>query len=179
MNITQIEHTSAEDLFTIERDQRRASSKLKNAQRREVKKRKAEQAAEALGKGGAEDLDLTLLLQDLPGDQETRFIKFVLPCEREIILPRMLLRKTAAEVRRNSRMKADLRAWADAEGLHLRWATGGLTLNHRRPLDRWERRVLVVPFGEQHKERQPDQSGVWPIVTTMDPKITVMAGGSR
>jgi len=176
MNTTQIAQQLAEvDSFEIERERERAARKGKNAARRAEKKRKAERAATALGRGGAQDLNLTLLLQDLTADQETKFIKFVLPCDREVVIPRMLLRRTAAEAKINSRMRSELCAWVDADGLQLRWATGGLTLNHRRPLDRWERRVLVVPFGEQH-ERQPDESGIWPVVTTVRPGIKVTEG---
>ncbi len=95
----------------------------------EVRRRQSRRAAQALGAGAPGDLDLRLLLRDLPADAEIRWIRFLLPAGEEISVSRRLLRQVGTESRRrHGRMKAGLRAWVDTGGLQLRWATGGLTL---------------------------------------------------
>lgn len=95
----------------------------------ELRQRQARRAALALAEGDAWDLDLQLLLRDLPGDAGIQWISFMLPDGEEIFVLRRLLRKIGVEARRRSgRMKAGLRAWVDSRGLQLRWATGGFTL---------------------------------------------------
>lgn len=163
------------DQFELERVQAKEGRKAKTAQRRRLKRQAAERAAELLGRGRTEDLDLSLLLQDLPANQDVKFVRFVLPCDREVVLPRMLLRRVGIEAKRNPRMKVGLRASIDATGLHFRWKTGGLSLSHSRPVSRWERRILVIPFSAR---ATPEGSNVVQLPTAMNPTIKV-AGGMR
>lgn len=123
------------------------------AQRKELKRRQARQAAQALGQGSAAGLDLTLLLRDLSADADVRWICFMLPDGQEIAVTRQLLRRVGVVARRRKgSMKASLRAWVDSDGLQLRWATGWLTLRSLLFDSKTTAPMLRVSFSQRVQE---------------------------
>lgn len=120
---------SEDDAWEVEKEAKCQDRAERRQARNETKVKRARAAAEQLGKSGLGELDVALLLDELTVDDKIKWFTFVVAVDgKHFAFERMRLRNIGAERRRNSRMK-DVRAWIDADGIHLRWGErGGLDL---------------------------------------------------
>ena len=121
------------DDFESERQEKRKARADKRTVTLAKNVRRSLDAADALGAAGSTDLNISVLLHELPADRNVHWIRFVLPCGVRVAVDRRRLRAFATEFRRNSRLK-DARASVDEHGLIIRWGGGRGGINFRERL---------------------------------------------
>ena len=138
---------SDDDIWAAEQAAKKEARDAKRAKTNKSKAKRAAAAARKLEKAGLGALDVSLLLDELTVDAQTKWLSFLLTDGEEgcyFNFERTRLRRIGTERRRNSRMK-DMRGWIDTKGIHLRWGErGGMDLRGTGGIVTDPRTILVT-----------------------------------